>query len=379
MSVPKLSTDPKDVEQFTAHLFSKREFQDTYMKALKEFYKKDDEGNDKKGKNIIKKGIKFLKVNFKNDDSKYGYDVMYEKIFKLSKTLSDSSLKSFISGLEKIQKILKSYIKNKTEEKNKTQYVEELSFRLGTAIDYLRGWLTLESVEDISNRDLAAYSKALILHTNFREIEDLVKRIAIKLSGGSNDSKQKIIKKSFEETINVKSISAKCYTKSQFKKFIVQPLAALCDVDDAGYKLPSGFKSDCYTKMVKTLKDQVNKFPDTSMVDKAGVRKVRDILQGYYGNKDSVSNKQRAVGVVLDARIATEEYIGQTQSVLNMTQKQWDNTITRDIVCYMQALVDNDSMKAFRVALNRAAIALTKKPESEVKKESGVSLMNKYK
>lgn len=36
-------------------------------------------------------------------------------------------------------------------------------------------------------------------------------------------------------------------------------------------------------------------------------------------------------------------------------------------------------MRAFKDALKKAAIALTKKLESEVKRENGVSLMNKYK
>lgn len=191
------------------------------------------------------------------------------------------------------------------------------------------------------------------------------------------------VKIPFEKNIDAHKISANCYTKKQFETYVVNPLDLLCTVDDSGKplgivsKLKDLIISDSYATMISKLKGVVNLFPNDKIVTKEQVKKVRNILNGYSDN--SFPKKTDVVHLVSDSLVATEAYIEQTQSFLSMTQEQWDNTITRDIVCYMQALTDNDSMAIFKAALKKAAIALTKKPETEVKKENGVSLMNKYK
>ena len=190
------------------------------------------------------------------------------------------------------------------------------------------------------------------------------------------------VKIPFEKNIDAHKISANCYTRKQFEAYVVNPLDSLCTVDDSGQVYQTMLDKakstlDSYTRMMLRLKVKVKTFPNNKIVTKDQVRSVRRILEGYSDN--SFPKKTDVVHLVSDSLIATEEYIEQTQSFLSMTQEQWDNTITRDIVCYMQALVDNDSMRSFKDALKKAAIALTKKPEAEVKKENGVSLMNKYK
>lgn len=141
-----------------------------------------------------------------------------------------------------------------------------------------------------------------------------------------------------KKNIDAHKISANCYIKKQFETYVVNPLDSLCTVDENGQvyktvldKVKS--KIDSYAVMILRLKVVVKIFPNDKIVTKDHVNRVKEILEGYSDN--SFPKKADVVHLVSDSLVATEAYIDQTQSFLSMTQEQWDNTITRDIVCYM--------------------------------------------
>ena len=197
MSIPKITES--DWGKFLTNQFSRKVFNETYVKALEKFYKKDDNGNPKEEKTGLKKFQKAIKHIFINN----GYDSMYERVLVLSKKLDESSLKKFVAGLKKIKKEFEHYLKSKDKEKNKSKYVEELNRLLGDdkrgksgvigeLVDWLELYLGIESeVKELSNRDIAGYLKGLNKYTHFPEIAKLVKCFLNELAERSKDKDQK--------------------------------------------------------------------------------------------------------------------------------------------------------------------------------------------